>query len=178
MHRKKLLDKLENYAASQHITKEELPFIEQFVDFIQANPTCFERSNKGHITGSCWIVNHDKSQALLTHHKKLNKWLQLGGHADGDTDIKAVAFKEEHEESGIREFELLIPGIFDIDIHPIPGPCAYHYDIRFLFQAAQGAAYKVSDESHDLSWIAHDELAVYSQERSVLRMAAKVSDFH
>ena len=174
MHRNSLLTELEHYGLTEYITKEELTVLPRFIKFIHENPDCFARTNSGHITGSTWIVNHNYSHALLTHHKKLNLWLQLGGHAGGDTDIKAVALKEAEEESGITDFKFLMPIIFDIDIHPIPGPCTYHYDIRFLLQAPTGASYQVSEESHDLRWIAHTKIDSYSKERSVLRMAEKI----
>ena len=74
-----------------------MPTLDRFIKFIEQNPNCFERSNKGHITGSAWIVNHDNSKVLLTHHRKLNLWLQLGGHADGEPDTKAVSLKEAQE---------------------------------------------------------------------------------
>ena len=153
--------------------EEEKPYIERFKDFIEAHPNCFERTCKGHITGSVWLVDHSMKMALLTHHKKLNLWIQLGGHADGDPDIKNVAFKEAQEESGIADLLWLLPEIFDIDIHAIPGPCAYHYDIRYLLQAPIDAELIISDESYDLAWIDLEKVHTYAKERSVLRMAEK-----
>jgi len=173
MAQKQLLAQLAQYASSIYITQEEQSTLTRFKDFVAQNPTCFERSNAGHVTSSIWIVSHDKDKALLTHHKKLNIWLQLGGHNDGDHDCKAVALKEAQEESGITTFNFLIPTIFDIDIHPIPTKCAYHYDIRYLLQALPEASYTVSEESHDLAWIPHDQLEKYTTERSVLRLNEK-----
>ena len=86
---------------------------------------------------------------------------------------KNAALQEAEEESGITGFIFLHEGIFDIDIHPIPGSCEYHYDIRYLLQAPEEAHYNVSDESHDLAWVPLAKIAEYSSEPSVLRMAKK-----
>jgi 8-oxo-dGTP pyrophosphatase MutT (NUDIX family) len=174
MVRNALIKNLEQYQKGPFITVQEQEMFPLFIDFVKKNPRCFERDNLGHVTGSAWIVNSALTHALLTHHKKLDLWLQLGGHADGDPDIKAVALKEADEESGIEGLQLLIDSIYDIDIHPIPGKCLFHYDIRYLIRAPENAIYLVSDESHDLAWVSLDQIEQYSEERSVLRMAGKV----
>ena len=91
---------------------EELPFLVSFIELINSSPDCFERTHKRHITGSTWIVNHEHTAALLTHHKKLKSWFQLGGHADVIPILKKLHLKEAEEESGIYNFTFLIPGIF------------------------------------------------------------------
>ncbi len=174
MHRKQLLDSLKLYVTSTFFMPEEQHHYEELIQFITDNPACFERENVGHITGSVWIINHEHTHALLTHHKKLGIWLQLGGHADGDPHIPSVALKEAHEESGIEELEFVTQEIYDIDIHPIPNKCTFHYDVRYLIRAPKGAQYVVSEESHDLAWVALDQMEEYTTCRSVLRMAEKV----
>lgn len=176
MHRDTILKQLSEYKNGKFIMEEELPFMERFIDFVANNPFCFERSIRSHVTGSVWLVNHDFSQALLTHHRKLNIWVQLGGHADGDSDIKRVALKEAREESGIQDLEFVHPGIFDIDIHLLPSTssCDFHYDMRYLLQAPAQAVFTVSEESHGLAWIEVGKLQDYTQERSVLRLAEKI----
>ncbi len=175
MHRNDLIRQLEIY---QEKWKDEAPTVQRFIDFITSNEDCFESLLKaGHITSSAWLVNNDGTRVLLTHHKKLNKWIQLGGHADGDSDVCRSALREAREESGLENVELLSPQIFDMDIHDIPsrpGEAAHlHYDIRYAMRAAGNEDYIVSDESHDLAWINVDDLAKYTKEESVLRMAAK-----
>ena len=177
MHRKNLLRQLEDYLSSMLITPNEIATLARLIDFITTNEQCFERSNTGHITSSVWITNAEHTHALLTHHKKFDMWVQLGGHNDGDSDCKATALKEAEEESGIQGFIFLHEGIFDIDIHAIPGPCAYHYDIRYLLQAPANAKYLVSDESHDLSWVPFDDIKNYSSEQSILRLNEKARQF-
>lgn len=131
----------------------------------------------GHFTASAWLVSADGTRALLTHHRKLDRWLQPGGHADGDRDLARVALKEAEEESGLRGSRLQ-PGLFDIDRHWIPEhkgvPAHWHYDARFVVRAGDDEAFVVSEESHALAWrevsaIAGDETA----DASVRRMACK-----
>jgi 8-oxo-dGTP pyrophosphatase MutT (NUDIX family) len=130
-HRTIIINLLENYKTynnTENITKNN------FLYFIKNNSNCFERSNlKGHITASAWLLSPDHKQVLLTHHKKIGRWLQLGGHADGDSDIKKVALKEAHEESGIAQIKFFSEEIFDIDIHYIAAhkntPAHYHSEL-------------------------------------------------
>ncbi len=168
-----LAQQLKLYNTSRFITDAERPILAQFEAFIDRNPTCFDRSNVGHITSSIWIVNAQKTHALLTHHKKLNIWVQLGGHNDGNNNCKQVALKEAQEESGITSFNFLSDSIFDIDIHPIPGSCTFHYDIRYLLRAPPQANFIISDESHNLAWIPFDQIKDYTTEQSVVRLNEK-----
>ena len=131
----------------------------------------------GHLTGSALVVDSDGERVLLMLHAKLRRWLQPGGHADGDADVLAVALREGREESGIAELEALSPEIFDVDVHEIPArkgePAHLHYDVRFALVAPAGAQLVVSEESHDLAWVPRAEVAHYNTDDSVLRMAAK-----
>ncbi len=174
MQRNHLLESLELFKNSPFFTDEERDDYETLIEFITTNPGCFERENAGHITGSVWLINHEGTHALLTHHKKLGKWLQLGGHADGDPHIPRVAMKEAVEESGIEGLTFVMEGIFDIDIHPIPNQCLVHYDVRYLIKAGPNANYTVSHESHDLAWVPLEKLSYYTTAQSVLRMAQKM----
>ena len=164
---------LSRFSESQLCLPQQRETLLQLRNFIENNSNCFDRANAGHITSSVWIVNAEHTHALLTHHKKFNLWFQLGGHNDGDTDCKASALREAEEESGMTGFTFLYDSIFDIDIHPIPGACAHHYDIRYLLQAPAQAHYIVSEESHDLAWVPFDKLTDYSTHSSILRMNEK-----
>lgn len=147
---------------------------QRFLDFINTDPAPFDRESPiGHITGSAWLVNPSKSKVLLTHHRKLDRWLQLGGHSDGDPDTLRVAMREATEESGISGITPLSGKIFDLDIHPIPAsssmPEHLHYDIRFALLAPH-EKFVISEESSDLAWVPVAQLGEYSSERSLLRM--------
>lgn len=158
--------------------KNESEAVARFIDFVASHPDCFERGLKtGHVTGSAWVVDRAGTRVLLTHHKKLNMWVQLGGHADGDSDVFRVARREAEEESGLESVVPVSGQIFDIDVHRIPArgdePEHFHWDIRYAFRAAGSEAYAVSDESHDLAWIEIRDLPSVTREESMLRMARK-----
>jgi 8-oxo-dGTP pyrophosphatase MutT (NUDIX family) len=160
---------------------EEKKHLNQIREFILSTPHCFKRSHlAGHITGSAWIVDPTGKKTLLTHHKKLGKWLQLGGHADGNSDVLGVALREATEESGLTRIEPVSREIFDVDIHPIPArknePEHFHYDIRFAMQANGGEDFVVSPESRELAWVPVDQVEKWSKEESLLRMARKWRD--
>ncbi|MDP6979356.1 MAG: NUDIX hydrolase [Myxococcota bacterium] len=176
MHRQSLLSLLRDYR-SHH--PGEGPCVDRIVSLVEGHSDCFERTClPGHITASSWIVDEDGKRALLTHHRKLELWLQLGGHADGDTDICRVALREAREESGMAHFEVLADGFpIDIDVHDIPArpgePAHQHHDFRFLLRARPGQPLVISEESKDLRWFARDELAPLLGDESIGRMVRK-----
>jgi len=195
MHRQPLLKMLERYAAEY---PSELGAVIQVTNLVNSAPDCFQRSCcPGHITGSAWVLSHDRTQCLLVHHRKLNRWLQPGGHADGQNDIAAVALREAQEESGLQHLEIqyrdeipyndraLVP--LDIDVHQIPArldaeknvleDAHEHHDIRFLVLAAAGQQLVLSEESHDLRWFSRQELLNITDEESVLRLMRKAGPF-
>ena len=157
----------------------EAAMLRGIVEFVERHEDCFERTLLvGHVTGSAWVVDHERTHALLTHHAKLDKWLQMGGHCDGDSDVLRVALREVEEESGLTEVETLLGGaIFDVDAHEIPArgdtPAHIHHDIRFLFAADRALPLRISDESHDLRWVRLEEIPTLNTDESVLRMLRK-----
>jgi len=160
---------------------EEQKFVVPFLELL-THKNCFQRTHlPGHITGSAWIVNPEKTKTLLVHHAKLNKWVQPGGHADGHENILNVALREAEEETGLKSLKTL-GDIFDIDIHLIPErkdfPEHFHYDIRFLVEGTEQEPIVVSEESHDVRWISLSELDRITSERSVLRMREKLTLIH
>lgn len=131
----------------------------------------------GHVTASAWLVDRTRARVLLTHHRKLDRWLQLGGHADGDRDLARVALREAQEESGLDGLSVE-PSIFDLDRHWIPErrdvPGHWHYDVRYIVRAGESEAYAVSDESHDLAWRDIAAIALDADlDPSLRRMAGK-----
>ena len=168
---------LEEYISAYPVEDAAIDMLE----FFRKDPNCFQKDNQaGHFTGSAWIVSTDRCQVLMTHHKKLNMWLQLGGHADGIDDLISVAIREAKEESGFDNFVLVSEKIFDLDIHEIPaiseGPIHLHYDIRFLLEAdPKDNRIVVSDESHDVRWIPLDKVVKLNPENSMQRMVKKTS---
>jgi 8-oxo-dGTP pyrophosphatase MutT (NUDIX family) len=148
--------------------------------FVAAHPDAFERTNlAGHVTASAWVIDAAGTRALLTHHRKLDRWLQLGGHADGDRDVRRVALREATEESGLSGLRFASDAIYDVDVHRIPArgnePEHFHYDVRFAFIADPTAPLVVSDESHELAWRPVAELDVDGVDESVRRLARKTA---
>jgi len=161
-----------------HHWPEEAEMVGRFADFISRFHDCLAREQTyGHVTGSAWVVNRAGTHVLLTHHRKLDRWLQLGGHADGNRDILDVARREVVEESGLVDFELVEKTIFDLDIHPIPArknePEHFHFDVRFAFKVTGSEQYTISAESKDLAWVKIADLSSYTIEESMLRMRRK-----
>lgn len=140
-------------------------------------PVYERRRLAGHFTGSAWLVDRAGERVLLTHHRKLGRWLQLGGHADGDPDLAAVALKEAQEESGLSGLRVE-PAIFDLDRHAIPArgevPGHWHYDVRFVVRATGSEDFAVGEESLDLAWKpVRDIAADAGTDESLRRMAHK-----
>ena len=130
--------------------------------FIDANPDALLRSCvPGHLTGSAAVVDPLRERALLVLHRKLGRWLQPGGHADGDGDLSRVALREASEETGLAGLAVVAPAI-DVDVHEIPPigsePAHLHLDVRFLVLAAAGAVPVANHESLAIRWITRDEL--------------------
>lgn len=166
---------LEGYAGRW---PEEAATVALFRELLADAEDPFRRERlAGHFTASCWLVDRSGTRVLLTHHRKLGLWLQLGGHADGERDLAVAAMQEAAEESGLSGL-CLEPGIFDLDRHWIPEhkgvPAHWHYDVRYVVRAGSDEAYVVSEESHDLAWRAIDALADDpGADASVRRMAGK-----
>ncbi|HAL91546.1 MAG TPA: NUDIX hydrolase [Verrucomicrobia bacterium] len=175
MGREEILRQLRDYRSRW---PDESETVGRFIDFVSSHSDCFERQlQMGHVTGSAWVVNRAGTHVLLTHHKKLNLWVQLGGHADGDSDVFRVARREAEEESGLQGLVPAWEGLFDVDVHRIPasreGPEHFHWDARYAFRATGSEAYRVGEESHDLAWIGIESLESVTKEESMLRMARK-----
>ena len=180
MHRKPLLDLLARYRAAH---PGEAPCADRVRALVETRRDCFERSCfPGHVTASAWLLSPDGRRFLLTHHRKLDRWLQLGGHADGDADVAAVALREAREESGLAELRFAWapdgPVPIDLDVHRIPArgsePAHHHHDVRFVLVAAPGQTILESDESAALEWFEMDALEDVADDDSVLRLGRKV----
>ncbi len=170
-----LLSMLDVYAARH---PQEQAAIAAFAAFARSGADTYERTRSdGHFTASCWLVSGDGQRVLLTHHRKLGRWLQLGGHADGDPDLVQVALREASEESGLTDLAI-VPEIYDIDAHLIPArgsePAHTHWDVRFVLRCRGSENFSVSAESLALAWVPIIEvLRDGGADPSLRRMAAK-----
>ena len=141
---------------------------DRILAFLDAHPDALDRTcAEGHLTASALVVDLAGRRALLMHHRKLGRWLQMGGHADGDPDLAAVALKEAYEESGIDGLVLAAGGApVDLDVHEVrpPGEAQHlHLDVRFVALAPGGCVPIANDESHELRWFPLLELAGHEE---------------
>lgn len=152
--------------------------VDLFIKLADEGKPAFERSRlHGHFTGSAWLVSADGQRALLMHHRKLDRWLQPGGHADGDMDLARVALREAREETGVPGLRVE-GGIFDLDRHRIPArgeePEHWHYDVRHVVRAGADEAFAVNEESYALAWREVAQIAAdQNLDLSLRRMARR-----
>lgn len=175
MHRQFLAQRLAQHTP---FDDNEAQMLARIARFVAEYENCFERTlTVGHITGSAWIIDLDRRHALLTHHRKLDRWLQLGGHSDGDANTLNVALREGVEESGLQTLRPVSEAIFDVDVHLIPArkdePDHYHYDVRFLLEADRNTPLVISAESKELAWVPLEQILTLNPDASIRRMMEK-----
>ncbi|MGW0864201.1 NUDIX hydrolase [Streptomyces sp. NPDC002611] len=142
-----------------------------YLDHLAEHPDgLWKPCQAGHITASALVIDPEGGRVLLTLHRKLRRWLQMGGHCEpGDLSLEAVALREASEESGVSGLSLLPGGPVRLDRHPIPPPCNCHFDVQYAVVAPPDAAHEISDESLDVRWFGYDEVAEVADE-SVVRL--------
>jgi len=142
-----------------------------YLDHLAAHPDgMWKACGDGHLTASALVIDPERGRVLLTLHRKLRMWLQMGGHCEpGDATLRDAALREATEESGIAGLSLVPGGPVRLDRHPIPPPCHWHFDVQYAVLAPPGAVQEISDESLDLRWFGYDEVAGVADE-SVVRL--------
>ena len=186
MHRSKILALLEEY---QQRWPDEDAVANRIRSLVHERADCFDRTCRpGHLTGAAWVVSADRKRHILLHHKKLDRWLQPGGHADGDPDLARVALREASEETGLQGLRIVDSVPLDLDVHLIParlGPSGElledaheHHDVRFLVLAESSDRVTVSHESHEVRWCSEEQVRALTVEKSVLRMLNKATQLN
>ncbi|MCG8964289.1 MULTISPECIES: NUDIX hydrolase [Streptomyces] len=140
-----------------------------YLDHLAAHPDgMWKACADGHITASALVIDPSRGRVLLTLHRKLRMWLQMGGHCEPvDDTLARAALREGTEESGIAGLTLLPGGPVRLDRHHTP--CAWHLDVQYAAVAPEGAVEAISDESLDLRWFPYAEVADVADE-SVVRL--------
>lgn len=162
--------------------REYEPFNEQekrdkelILQWLQSDDEIFTRENKiAHITVSAWIVNNKRDKVLMAYHNIYDSWAWLGGHADGNKNLKEVVLKEVEEESGIKEVKFLSTDIFSMEILTVDGhekrgeyiSSHLHLNFTFLLEADEKLSLKIKpDENSGVEWIKVDEISKKSSEK-------------
>ncbi|MFE0859376.1 NUDIX hydrolase [Streptomyces rochei] len=140
-----------------------------YLDHLATHPDgMWKACGDGHITASALVIDPSRDRVLLTLHRKLRMWLQMGGHCEpADETLARAALREGTEESGIAGLTLLPGGPVRLDRHHTP--CAWHLDVQYAALAPDGAVEAISDESLDLRWFAYDEVRSVADD-SVVRL--------
>ena len=151
------------------------------LELLGAVSSPFDRNlfSPGHFTASGFVVSPDLGAVLLVHHRRLERWLQPGGHVDsGDVSVEDAARREIEEETGIGDL-VGLGGLVDIDVHAIPPrhdePAHSHFDLRFGYRAAQEVL-TPADEVHDARWVPFGRVEAYEVDESVRRGLVKLRD--
>jgi 8-oxo-dGTP pyrophosphatase MutT (NUDIX family) len=178
-----LLESLGRHAPAD---AEEARDLRRIVEFVRRHPDPFDRRlPDGHLTGSAFVVSADGRQVLLLLHRKLERWLQPGGHAEnGEASGEAVALREAREETGLRDLSLHpeAPRPLDVDVHEIPAregePAHEHLDLRYLVvTGGQGTIERQADECEALRWFGWEELRDLDLDRGLRRALGKARAF-
>ncbi|MEH0527302.1 8-oxo-dGTP pyrophosphatase MutT, NUDIX family [Streptomyces sp. 1222.2] len=149
--------------------EDQVELRQAYLDHLAAHPDgMWKACGDGHITASGLVIDPERGRVLLTLHRKLRMWLQMGGHCEpGDGTLAGSALREATEESGIAGLTLLPGGPVRLDRHHTP--CAWHLDVQYAALAPVGAVEAISDESLDLRWFAYDEVPTVADD-SVVRL--------
>jgi 8-oxo-dGTP pyrophosphatase MutT (NUDIX family) len=146
---------------------------EQILRFVDGHPDALRRScTEAHLTGSALVVDPAGPRVLLLHHAKLRRWLQPGGHADGQANLAAAALAEATEETGLPGLAVAVPAL-DLDVHRVapPGEAPHlHLDVRFVVLARPGSEPRGNHESTDLRWVDPQGLADYDIDEGLRRL--------
>jgi 8-oxo-dGTP pyrophosphatase MutT (NUDIX family) len=156
----RLLAELETYAAADTVEERHRAAMVNLL----TRPDAFSRAHfvPGHFTASCYVLD-EANRMLLHHHRRLNRWLQMGGHVEGDESPSLAALREGAEESGLHDLRLK-DGIFDLDVHVIPAakgePEHAHFDVRYVARTRAAEAIAIDRaESNELAWVTLDRAA-------------------
>lgn len=135
--------------------------------WLERGDEVFTRSDPAHFTVSAWVVNRERDKVLMVYHNIYKSWSWMGGHADGEKDLFAVAKKEVREESGLKSFTREYPGMISLEILHVPGhekrgkyvPSHLHLNVTYLLEADEAAPIRIKpDENSGVAWIQVAEL--------------------
>ena len=186
------MELLNRLAAYVPVNEQETTDRELMIRWLTNDETVFSRDNlTAHMTASAWVVTPDRSRVLMAYHKLYDSWAWLGGHADGEQDLAAVAQREAMEESGLESVRLVTPEPISVEILTVDGhekrgryvPSHLHLNVTYLFEADPDAPLRSKpDENSAVAWVLMDRIEDYSSEpwfcrRIYSKLAAKAKLF-
>ncbi len=152
------------------------PERDSILDFLDTGVDALDRTCRpGHLTGSALVVDPSDRRILVLFHTKLQRWLQPGGHADGDADLARVALREAVEETGIDGLRVVEPAV-DLDVHMVEPPAEDahdHHDVRFLVLAPPGSVPVGNHESEAFRWVSEADLGSLGADKGLCRLAER-----
>ena len=171
MSRQELMDQIENYIPYNEQEEKDKALI---LDWIRQNADAFSRENKvAHMTASAWVVNPKRDKVLMVYHNIYDSWSWLGGHADGETDLLAVALREVKEEAGISKVRPVSEKIFSLESLTVDGHVKkgtyvsshLHLNVTYLLEADPEEAVSIkADENSGVAWFSPEEALERSTE--------------
>ncbi len=173
-----LLEELRSYRAAD---SREAQHQRAVLDLLSYGVAPFSRQQfvPGHITASCFIVDPASKKVLLHHHRRLGRWLQMGGHIENGESTLDAALREAREESGLDDLLLLSGGVIDIDVHDIPAakgePDHSHFDVRYVARTSNPSAVVIDpNESTEIAWVDIDNAGNLMNEAASHRAMLKI----
>lgn len=168
-----MLDDAVRAISSAHVDPDAERHRADILSFVADHDDALHRScRQGHLTGSALVVDHTGRRIVLLHHRKLQRWLQPGGHCDGDANLAAVALREATEETGLVGLRVH-PVAIDLDVHEVAPPADgphLHLDARFLIVAPEGADLTRNHESTAIRWVVPRDLDEFDVDAGTVRM--------
>jgi 8-oxo-dGTP pyrophosphatase MutT (NUDIX family) len=173
-----LVEELRSYTPADALEAQHHRAIEKLLSG-DGDPFSRNHFAPGHITASCFIVHPHGTSVLLHHHRRLGRWLQMGGHVEEGETPAQTALREGAEESGLDDLAFVSERVFDLDVHPIPAgkgePDHHHFDIRFVARTERPDAIAIDrNESNDLAWVPLARAVALMNEEASTRAIRKI----
>ena len=172
MMKEKLIRQIERYTP---FNEQESADKATLLNFLHQDTDISRRDNLiAHLTASAWVVNPERNKVLMAYHNLYNSWAWLGGHADGNFDLAAVAEQEAREESGLTDVRLVSDDILSLEILTVDGhekkgkyvPSHLHLNVTYLLEADPNAPIRIKeDENSQVGWIDFDDIVNKSTEK-------------
>lgn len=175
-----LFESIKNY---QPTNEQEEHDKAQMLEFMKQNDNYLTRENQvAHFTASVWTVNKERTKTLMIYHNIYDSWAWVGGHADGEEDLRAVALRELQEETGVKNAGLVSDEIFSLESLTVDGhvkrgtyvPSHLHFNVTYLVEVDENEALRVKeDENSGVKWWTFEDAVNVSTEKWMVERVYK-----